>query len=182
MSPIQLQRANLVPDAKDADTPSAHAFRFRRLGQEEEFALGDFAGQVVLIVNVASACAYTPQYRDLEALYLAKREKGLVVLGLPSNDFGAQEAGTEPEIQGFCAANYGVTFPMAGKIEITGPGRHPLYDWVEELAGRSSLPRWNFHKLLIGKRGELIDSFPSNASPLGPEMMGEICRALSAEN
>lgn len=181
MSPIQLQRAYLAPDAKDQAISSAHAFRFRRLGGDEEFALADFAGKVVLIVNVASACAYTPQYRDLEALYLAKKDKGLIVLGLPSNDFGAQEPGSESEIQGFCTTVHGVTFPMSGKIEITGPGRHPFYDWVEELAGRSILPRWNFHKLLIGKRGELVESFPSSASPLGPEMMGEICRALAAE-
>ncbi len=160
---------------------SAHAFRFRTLGGESEFTLEDFAGQVILIVNVASACAYTPQYRDLEALYQAKKDKGLVVLGLPSNDFGAQEPGSESAISHFCETSYGITFPLAGKIEIAGAARHPLYDWVEEIAGRSGLPRWNFHKLLISRQGALIDSFPSNVSPLGPEMMGEICRALSAE-
>lgn len=160
---------------------SAHAFRFRRLNGEEEFSLQAFEGKVVLIVNVASACAYTPQFRDLEALFQAKQDKGLVVLGLPSNDFGAQEPGTEEQIAGFCTGSYGVTFPMTGKIEITGVGRHPLYDWVEEIAGRSGLPRWNFHKLLLGRRGELLDCFPSNVSPLGPEMMGAICRALSAD-
>lgn len=181
MSPLQLQRAYQAQEPKERSLSGVYDLRFRKLGGEGEFTLEEFAGKVILIVNVASACAYTPQYRDLEALYQAKKDKGLVVLGLPSNDFGAQEPGSESAIQAFCESSYAVTFPMAGKIEIAGAVRHPLYDWVEDIAGRSGLPRWNFHKLLISRQGDLIDCFPSSASPLGPEMMGEICRALASE-
>jgi len=129
---------------------------------------------------VASACGFTPQYRDLEALYQAKKDKGLIILGVPCNDFGAQEAGEEPQIRAFCDSAYKVSFPMTGKVEILGTGRHPFFGWIAETAGSGALPRWNFHKYLLGKQGELLDSFPSNASPLGPEMVGAIGKALAA--
>lgn len=159
---------------------SAHDFQFRELSGDTTIDLAAMAGSVVLVVNVASACGFTPQYRDLEALYQAKRSKGLVVLGVPSNDFGAQEPATEEAIRDFCETSYKVSFPMTGKVEILGAGQHPFYSWIAESAGSAALPRWNFHKFLIGKHGELLHSFPASAAPLGPEMLTAIEKALSA--
>lgn len=179
---LSLQRRIRAPEwdaTQEHAMATAHDFRFRRLCSGEDINLSQFAGSVLLVVNVASACGYTPQYRDLEALYEAKKAKGLVVLGVPSNDFGAQEQGSEEDIASFCDASYHVTFPMTSKVEILSANRHPFYDWISEQAGSSALPRWNFHKYLVGKRGELINAFPSSAAPLGPEMLTAIDRALA---
>lgn len=159
---------------------TAHDFKFKELAGEGEIALTDFAGQVVLVVNVASACGYTPQYRELEQLWEAKRDRGLVVLGVPCNDFGAQERAGEAEIREFCDANYKVGFPMTGKVEIRGANRHPFFRWIMSEVGEAGLPRWNFHKYLIGKDGALLESFPSAAAPLGPQLLSAIEKALAA--
>jgi glutathione peroxidase len=160
---------------------SAHQFAFPKLAEPGEIKLEDLAGKVVLVVNVASACGFTPQYRDLEALYEARRNKGLVVIGVPSNDFGAQEAGSEQDIRKFCDNTYHVAFPMTGKIDIVSPQkRHPFYNWIAQELGESALPRWNFHKFLIGKDGELIESFPAKTAPLCPAMLEAVDKALAA--
>ena len=160
---------------------TAHDFSFAKLNEPGEIKLADYAGKVVLVVNVASACGYTPQYRDLEALYEAKVGKGVVVLGVPCNDFGAQEPGADSEIRGFCDSQYHVTFPMAAKVEIVAPAkRHPFYAWVARELGEGALPRWNFHKFLIDKQGALVDTFSSKAGPLGPEVLGSIKKILEA--
>jgi len=159
---------------------TAHDFSFAKLGEPGEIKFSDFAGKAVLVVNVASACGFTPQYRDLEALYEAKANKGLVVVGVPCNDFGQQESGSEDEIRQFCDTSYHVTFPMTGKVEIVSAAkRHPFYKWVAAALGESAPPRWNFHKYLIGKRGELLGTFPSKAAPLGPDMLEAIDKALA---
>jgi glutathione peroxidase len=160
---------------------TAHDFSFAKLNEPGEIKLEDFAGQAVLVVNVASACGFTPQYRELESLYEAKAAKGLVVLGVPCNDFGHQEPGPEKQIREFCDASYHVTFPMTGKVDIVPAARrHPFYQWIATELGDSALPRWNFHKFLIGKNGALIDAFPSKAAPLGPAMLEAINKALAA--
>lgn len=160
---------------------TAHSFSFTKLDQPGELKLSDYAGKAVLVVNVASACGFTPQYRDLEALYETKVGKGLVVIGIPCNDFGRQEPGAEKEIREFCDASYHVTFPMAGKVEIVAKERrHPFYKWVAEELGESALPRWNFHKYLIGKDGALVETFAPKATPLGPTMLEAIDKALAA--
>jgi glutathione peroxidase len=160
---------------------TAHDFSFAKLDEPGDIRLQDYAGKALLVVNVASACGFTSQYRDLEALYEAKAAKGLVVIGVPCNDFGHQEPGAESEIRDFCDTAYHVTFPMTSKVEIVKPGRrHPFYGWVAEQLGESALPRWNFHKYLIGKDGELVETFPSKAAPLGPDMLGAINKALAA--
>lgn len=160
---------------------NAHNFSFARLSEPGAINLGDYAGKAVMVVNVASACGLTPQYRDLEALYEAKAAKGLVVIGVPCNDFGAQEAAPEKDIRAFCEANYRVSFPMAGKAEIMSPTRrHPFYQWIAAELGESALPRWNFHKYLIGKDGSIADSFSSKAAPLEPAVLEAIDRALNA--
>lgn len=160
---------------------TAHDFSFAKLNEPGELKLSDYAGKAVLVVNVASACGLTPQYRDLEALYEAKAAKGLVIIGVPCNDFGAQEPGAESVIREFCDSNYHVTFPMAGKVEIIPSARrHPFYQWVAQELGESALPRWNFHKYLIGKDGALIESFSSKAAPFEPGVLEAIDRALAA--
>jgi glutathione peroxidase len=160
---------------------TAHDISFAKLGEPGEIKLGDFAGKAILVVNVASACGFTPQYRDLEALYEAKADKGLVVIGVPCNDFGQQEPGADDEIRQFCDNSYHVTFPMAAKVDIVPIAkRHPFYKWVAEELGEAALPRWNFHKYLIGKNGALVETFPSKAAPLGPDMLEAIDKALAA--
>lgn len=159
---------------------NAFTFSFKKLASDAPLDLGPFAGRVLLVVNVASACGYTSQYRELESLYEAKQAKGLVVIGVPCNEFGRQESGAEGEIAAFCDSTYRVSFPMAGKVEIIGPGRHPFYRWVTAELGEDALPRWNFHKYLIGRDGAIVDSFPSSAQPLGPQMLAAVDKALAA--
>lgn len=160
---------------------SAHEFSFAKLDEPGEIKLQDYAGKAVLLVNVASACGFTSQYRDLEALYEAKVGKGLVIIGVPCNDFGHQETGSERQIREFCDSSYHVTFPMTAKVDISAPAkRHPFYKWIADELGESALPRWNFHKYLIGKDGQLVGAFPSKAAPLGPEVLGAIKDALAA--
>src|ERR1700759_4614213 len=128
-------------------------------------AMSAFAGHPVLLVNTASQCGLTPQYKGLEALWQKYRDKGLILLGVPSNDFGRQEPGTEAEIKTFCSTKYDVTFPMTSKYPVTGKEAHPLYQWVLEQAGEAAAPKWNFHKYLIGRKGELAGIFGSRVPP-----------------
>ena len=160
---------------------TAHDFSFAKLDEPGEINFKDYAGKAVLVVNVASACGFTPQYRDLEALYEAKAGKGLVIVGVPCNDFGHQENGTAKEIREFCDTSYHVTFPMTAKVEIVSPAkRHPFYQWVADQMGETALPRWNFTKYLIGKDGSLVEAFSPKDAPLGPNMLDAIKTALSA--
>jgi glutathione peroxidase len=160
---------------------TAHDFSFAKLDEPGEINFNDYAGKALLVVNVASACGFTPQYRDLEALYEAKAAKGLVIVGVPCNDFGQQESGSAAEIRDFCDTAYHVTFPMTGKVEIASPAkRHPFYQWIANQLGESALPRWNFTKYLIGKDGALIGSFSPKDPPLGPTMLEAIKTALTA--
>jgi glutathione peroxidase len=160
---------------------TAHEFSFHKLDEPGDISLADFAGKAVLVVNVASACGFTSQYRDLESLYEAKVGKGFVVIGVPCNDFGQQEPGEAREIREFCDTSYHVTFPMTEKVEITAADRrHPFYQWVAAELGESALPRWNFHKYLIGKDGALVGAFPSKVAPLGSDMLDAVKDALCA--
>ena len=129
--------------------------------------LDDFAGRVLLIVNTASRCGFTPQYAGLEALHRKYRESGLTVIGFPCNQFGAQEPGSEADIAQFCAVNYGVTFPLAGKIEVNGPGTHPIFRWLKQAApgvGGTEAIKWNFTKFLVGRDGQVAGRY----APLTP--------------
>jgi glutathione peroxidase len=137
-----------------------------------------FAGHPVLLVNVASACGFTPQYAGLQKLHEKYGGKGLVVLGVPSNDFGAQEPGSEKEIKQFCETSFGVGFPMAAKEHVIGGNAHPLYRWIAEQLGEGGAPKWNFHKYLISKDGELLEAWGSRTAPEAPEITGAIEKAL----
>ncbi len=140
--------------------------------------LKKFIGHPVLLVNVASACGFTPQYAGLQKLHEKYGPKGLVVLGVPSNDFGAQEPGSEKEIKQFCETSFGVTFPMASKEHVVGGAAHPLYRWIAQQLGEGGAPRWNFHKYLIGKNGELLEAWGSRTAPDAPEVAAAIEKAL----
>jgi len=157
---------------------SAHDFTLPSIGGGE-IRLKDFAGEAVLLVNTASECGFTPQYRDLEALWRERKGKGLVVLGVPSNDFGAQEPGSNAEVQTFCEKNFAVTFPLAGKQTVIGPGAHPLYRWIAGELGEGAAPKWNFHKYLIGPDGALAGAWPSKVAPKSPEIAKAIDEALA---
>lgn len=135
-----------------------------------------YAGKVLLVVNTASQCAFTAQYRALERLYQDKKDLGLLILGFPSNDFGAQEPGDEDTIDGFCRTELGVSFPLFGKIRVKGPDAHPFYRGLAKAAGGA--PRWNFHKYLIGRDGHFIDHFFSFTRPQSRRLTGAINRAL----
>ena len=156
---------------------SAHDFEFTSI-DGKPLKLSQFAGHPVLIVNTASKCGFTPQYKGLEALWQKYRERGLVVLGVPSNDFGGQEPGSEAEVKNFCSANYGVTFPLTAKNAVIGGSAHPLYKWIAAEAGEAAAPRWNFHKYLIGPKGELAGAFPSKVAPQSSTLTEAIEAAL----
>ena len=143
---------------------NAHRFEFRSI-EGKPLRLKDFAGHPVLVVNTASECGFTPQYAGLESLWRKYKERGLVVLGVPSNDFGRQEPGTEMEIRDFCSARYGVSFPMTSKYEVSGKGAHAFYHWIVAQAGDAAAPRWNFHKVLIDGKGQLAGVFGSKVAP-----------------
>jgi glutathione peroxidase len=157
---------------------SAHDFSFKTI-DGKPLDLKRYAGHPVLLVNVASHCGFTPQYKELQKLHETWGPKGLIVLAVPSNDFGAQEPGSEAEIAKFCETNYGVTFPMTSKEKVAGMDAHGLYRWISGEVGEAAAPKWNFHKYLIGKNGQLIDSWPSRVAPLGPEITGAVQTALA---
>ncbi len=142
----------------------------------EPVALKTYAGKVALVVNTASKCGFTPQYKGLEALYTELAPRGFVVLGFPSNDFGGQEPGTAEEIKTFCELNYKVTFPMFSKLVTkAGPDQSPIYQWLGQ---SGNLPKWNFSKYLISRDGRILAFYPSQVTPEAPELRQAIEQAL----
>lgn len=137
-----------------------------------------FRGRAVLIVNTASRCGYTGQYAELQDLWTTYKSQGLVVLGVPSNDFGGQEPSSEEKVKSFCEVRYGVDFPLTSKTAVVGTGRHPLYAGLEDALGDAARPKWNFHKVLVGTDGTPIKAFPSNVTPSDPILVKAIEAAL----
>ena len=156
---------------------SAHDFSFPAIDRGT-VKLADFKGKPVLVVNTASECGYTPQYAGLEKLWRTYRERGLVVLGVPSNDFGAQEPGAGPAITSFCQTNYGVDFPLTAKQTVIGGKAHPFYRWVVAELGEDAAPKWNFHKYLVAPDGSLAGLWPSAVDPLDRKITAAIEAAL----
>jgi glutathione peroxidase len=142
--------------------------------------LGDFAGQAVLVVNVASKCGFTPQYAGLEALWERYRGNGLTVLGFPCNQFGQQEPGTEAEIQQFCSTTYGVTFPMFAKVDVNGADRHPLFAALTEAADEPGDVTWNFEKFLVSKDRTTVTRFRTKVEPDDADFVDAVERAAAA--
>src|SRR2546423_1323551 len=171
-------RARLRTKDKEVEM-SAHEYEFKAI-DGKPLKLDQFAGKTVLVVNTASECGFTPQYAGLESLWRKYKDRGLVGLGVPSNDFGRQEPGTEAEISNFCSARYGVTFPLTAKYPVTGKDAHPLYQWITAQAGDAAAPRWNFHKYLIDRKGELVDVFPSKVAPESKQLVEAIEEQLGS--
>ena len=174
------------PAAHAADAPAAASaaacpatlqHTYLRLQDEKPQSLCQYAGKVVLVVNTASYCGFTGQYKGLEELYSRYKDKGLVVLGFPSNDF-AQEKGSNQEIADFCENTFGVKFPMFAKSSVKGPEASPLYQQLAQLSGTA--PRWNFHKYLLARDGKLVDHYSSMTSPDSKSLIGAIEQQLAA--
>ena len=144
---------------------------------EDSASLCRYEGKVLLVVNTASQCGFTPQYEGLEALHRRYKDKGLVVIGFPSNDFGSQEPGSNKEIAQFCALNYGVSFPMFAKSAVAKGAINPFYARLAKVSG--SRPRWNFHKYLVDRRAEKVLAYESDVTPTDPKFVSEIERLLA---
>jgi glutathione peroxidase len=170
-----------VGGAGAADKPVSafeHAFKSIDGG---EMALSQYKGKALLVVNTASFCGFTRQYEALQKLWERYQAKGLVVIGVPSNDFGAQEPNSEAQIKTFCEGNFGITFPMTAKVEVKGRGAHPFYAWAASTMGQAAVPQWNFHKLLIGRDGRGIATFTSRVEPLSGLVIEAVEKALAAK-
>lgn len=161
---------------------TAYDFSFTSINENKKLSLGDFKGKVIVIVNTASKCGFTSQYADLEKIYEEYEDKGLVIIGVPSNDFGGQEPGSNEEIATFCQMTYAVKFPMAQKEKVSGDNAHPFYIWAKEILGFGTGPKWNFHKYLINRQGKLIDYFYSTTSPQSDRFKIAIEAALAEHN
>ncbi|MGX4805197.1 glutathione peroxidase [Bradyrhizobium guangdongense] len=155
---------------------SAYAFSFPALSGDD-IRLAAFTGKPMLVVNTASLCGYTPQYAGLQELWSEFRQRGLTVIGVPSNDFGGQEPGGASEISETAHHQYGVTFPITAKAIVVGPKAHPFYKWAAE-ARPKEVPRWNFHKYLVGRDGYIAEVFPSAVEPADTRIKTAIARAL----
>jgi glutathione peroxidase len=144
----------------------------------EKLNFSNFKGKTLLLVNVASYCGFTKQYEDLQNLYDNFKERGLIVIGIPSNQFGGQEPGTESEIKDFCETNFGITFPMTSKYDVKGDNAHQIYLWAKESYGKSTVPKWNFHKILINKNGKVEDTFASFTNPMSKKILKKLEQIL----
>ena len=154
---------------------SVHDFSMKSIDGKQT-SLADYKGKVVLFVNVASQCGYTPQYSGLQSLYEKYEGKGLVIVGVPANDFGSQEPGSDAEIKTFCSRNYNVTFPMLSKVVVKGSGKVPLYEYLTQTGGEV---KWNFTKFLVGKDGKVRARFESGAKPDAKELSNAVEQALA---
>lgn len=163
--------------AGEASPMTAWDFAFTSI-DGKPMPLAERRGQVLLIVNTASFCGYTLQYKTLQALHEKYEAKGFAVIGVPSNDFN-QETKDEAEIKGFCEGMFGVTFPLTNKNVVKGEGAHPFYKWARDTLGSDKAPRWNFHKYLIGRDGKLIASYVSKVEPDGAELIEAVERELA---
>src|SRR5258708_34983799 len=157
---------------------SAYAFSFPAL-DGGDIRLGDYTGRPLLVVNTASLCGFTPQYAGLQELWDQFHDRGLMIVGIPSNDFGGQEPGGAKEIAETAQHQYGVTFPIAAKAVVKGPNAHPFYKWAADVRPKD-VPRWNFHKYLIGQDGSITDAFRETVEPSDTRIKTAIARALAS--
>ena len=144
----------------------------------DELNIARMNGKTILLVNVASNCGFTKQYDELQKLYDDYKDKGLIVIGVPSNQFGGQEPGTEIEIKDFCETNFNITFPITSKYDVKGSNAHPIYLWAKETYGNSAVPKWNFHKILINKEGKIEDTYLSFTNPLSNKITKKLEQIL----
>ena len=142
----------------------AYDFKFNDL-DGSSLNLSEYKGKVIVVVNVASQCGFTNQYEDMQKIWEKYQSKGIVILGVPSNDFGKQAPGTNDDIKNFCEAKFGISFPMTEKVSVKGSNAHPFYIWARENFGKSAIPKWNFHKIIISKDGKIAKTFTSITNP-----------------
>ena len=142
----------------------AYDFNFKDL-DGTKIDLSEYKNKVIVVVNVASQCGFTSQYEDMQKIWDLYQDKGLIMIGVPSNDFGNQEPGNNVQIKNFCESKFGITFLMTEKVIVKGDNAHPFYKWAKETYGNSAIPKWNFHKIIIGKNGKINDTFASITNP-----------------
>ena len=176
---MHLVAAVLAVTLSSGGTPmSVHDFKVKTIDGKEA-SLADYKGRALLIVNTASQCGYTPQYAGLEALYETYKDRGFTVLGFPSNDFGAQEPGSNAEIKKFCELRYRTTFPLFSKIPVKGADADPLYKYLTGLPGKQGGPiSWNFNKFLVAPDGKVIEHFDSRVDPMSPDLTSKLEQVL----
>jgi glutathione peroxidase len=175
---LLVSTAAAVSAAEAQQDGSAYDFSFTSI-DGRPLPLSEFKGKAVLVVNTASFCGFTQQYKGLQALYEKYEAKGFVVVGVPSNDFGAQEPGSATEIKEFCEGAFGITFPLTEKVPVTGASAHPFYQWAAATLGPKSAPGWNFHKYLVGRDGRIVKSFYSGAAPDGKDIIAAVEEELA---
>ena len=139
-----------------------------------EINLADYKDKTILLVNVASKCGFTKQYSELQLLYEKYKNQNFIVLGVPSNEFGGQEPGTNSEIKNFCETNFDITFPITDKFNVKGDNIHEIYSWAKKNHGNAAVPKWNFHKILINKNGKIEDTFSSMTKPMSKKIINKI--------
>ncbi len=142
----------------------AYDFNFKDL-DGSPLKLSEYKGKVIVAINVASQCGFTNQYEDMQKLWEQYQSKDIIILGIPSNDFGNQEPGGSKDIKNFCEAKFGISFPMTEKVTVKGSNAHPFYVWARESYGKSAIPKWNFHKIIIDRKGKVADTFTSITNP-----------------
>ncbi len=142
----------------------AYDFIFKDL-DGSALSLSEYKDKVIVVINVASQCGFTNQYEDMQKVWEKYQDKGIVMLGVPSNDFGKQEPGSNKDIKNFCEAKFGISFPMTEKVPVKGPKAHPFYIWARENYGKSAIPKWNFHKIIIDRNGKIVETFSSIVNP-----------------
>ena len=140
----------------------------------EKINFNQYKNKTILLVNVASKCGFTKQYTGLQILYDKYRDSGLIVIGIPSNQFGGQEPGTNAEIKNFCETNFNITFPITEKVDVKGKNAHSIYKWAQFNHGKSTVPKWNFHKILINKNGKIQNTYNSFTDPMSKKIISEI--------
>ena len=155
----------------------AYDFNFNDL-DGSNLNLSEYKGKVIIVINVASQCGFTKQYDDMQKVWEKYQSKGIVMLGVPSNDFGNQEPGNNKEIKNFCEAKFGITFPMTEKVTVKGPDAHPFYIWAHENHGNSAKPKWNFHKIIVDREGKVSETFSSITSPSSKKFIKAIEKLL----
>ncbi len=155
-----------------ADTGSAYDYEFKGI-DGNDIKLSEYKNKVIIVVNVASRCGYTPQYEDLQNLWSKYKKKDLIVIGVPTNNF-RQEPGSNKEIKDFCETNFGITFPMTEKINVIGGNSHPFFKWAKKDYGIGAIPKWNFHKIIIGKNGKIVETFSSITKPNSKKFLATI--------
>tara|TARA_Y100000590_G_scaffold86411_1_gene96775 strand:+ start:1038 stop:1604 length:567 start_codon:yes stop_codon:yes gene_type:complete len=175
---IVIQFLNFSSIGYEMNDKTIYEFKIQSLNGEI-LNLNKYTGKAILLVNVASKCGFTKQYNDLQKLWEKYNEKGLVVLGVPSNQFGGQEPGSDEDIKKFCEINFNINFPMSSKYDVKGDNALNIYKWAKNTYGKKAVPKWNFHKILIDKNGVIVDTFASFTNPMSKKITSKIEEILN---